>query len=80
MTAVAMEPRVSPLDPETGIVRWAVDISDEPGEPTIFNCSTKMAETRTFMPVGCFDANECPNGDCTSRLPNTSSRSSTSSK
>jgi ribosomal protein S12 methylthiotransferase accessory factor len=47
----------SPLDAETGIVRWVVDIADDPGEPAIFNCSAKMAETRTFMPLGCFDAN-----------------------
>ena len=47
----------SPVDEETGIVRWLVDISDDPGEPAIFNCSTKMADTRRFMPLGCFDSN-----------------------
>jgi ribosomal protein S12 methylthiotransferase accessory factor len=53
----AVQERPTPVDDRTGILRYIVDISDDPGEPAIFNCSTKMADTKTFMPLGCFDSN-----------------------
>jgi ribosomal protein S12 methylthiotransferase accessory factor len=52
-----------PLDPDrvvdsvTGIVRWVSDIPVDPGEPEIFNCSVKMADTGAYLPLRCFDRN-----------------------
>ena len=37
-----------------------------PGSRTCGGCPEKFAGNGY---VGCFDANECPNGDCSSRLP-----------
>jgi ribosomal protein S12 methylthiotransferase accessory factor len=50
-------PQQFAVDPETGIVRWIVEISDDPGEPAIFNYSTKMADTSVYLPLGCYDIN-----------------------
>lgn len=45
------------LDPDTGIVRYVAEIPCEPGEPALLNYSAKMANTLTYLPVACYDAN-----------------------
>lgn len=47
----------SPVDDLTGLVRWVLDIPAEPGEPTIFNASVKMAETTVYNEHPCYDNN-----------------------
>lgn len=56
MTATAYPPEAV-LDPETGIVRYVAEIPAEPGEPPLLNYSAKMANTVTYLPLGCYDAN-----------------------
>jgi ribosomal protein S12 methylthiotransferase accessory factor len=45
------------IDSLTGIVRWVADLPIDPGEPEIFNCSVKMADTGVYQPLRCFDRN-----------------------
>ncbi|MGW6129869.1 YcaO-like family protein [Cellulomonas sp. NPDC055163] len=47
----------SPVDDLTGLVRWVLDIPAEPGEPTIFNASVKMAATTVYNEHPCYDNN-----------------------
>ncbi|MFS0701753.1 YcaO-like family protein [Cellulomonas sp. 179-A 4D5 NHS] len=47
----------SPVDDLTGLVRWVLDIPTEPGEPTIFNASVKMAATTVYSEHPCYDNN-----------------------
>ena len=45
------------IDSLTGIVRWVSDIPLDPGEPEIFNYSSKMCDSKKYFPVGCYDRN-----------------------
>jgi len=48
---------LSPVDHATGLIRWVFDIPVEPGEPTIFNASVKMADITRYNPHPCYDNN-----------------------
>ena len=56
-SAGALGPPPSPVDELTGLVRWLLEIPVEPGEPRIFNCSVKLAETHRYLPAACYDMN-----------------------
>ncbi|MDQ4067797.1 MAG: YcaO-like family protein, partial [Thermoproteota archaeon] len=47
----------SVIDSETGIISWLAEIYPEPGQPEIFNYSTKMADTSKYLPIRCYDKN-----------------------
>lgn len=52
-----MNALLSPVDERTGLIRWVFDIPIEPGEPTIFNASVKMADTSRYSPYDSYDNN-----------------------
>jgi ribosomal protein S12 methylthiotransferase accessory factor len=48
---------LSAIDERTGLIRWVFDIPIEPGEPTVFNASVKMADTTRYSRQPCYDNN-----------------------
>ncbi len=59
---MACEPRISRsantvVDNETGIIRWVAEVPQDPGDPGIFNYSTKMADTGQYLPLLCYSNN-----------------------
>lgn len=48
---------LSPVDERTGLIRWVFDIPVEPGEPSIFNASVKMADTGRYSGNPSYDNN-----------------------
>lgn len=48
---------LSPVDERTGLIRWVFDIPIQPGEPRVFNCSVKMADTVRYTSLPCYDNN-----------------------
>lgn len=50
-------PHLSPVDERTGLIRWVFDIPVEPGEPSIFNVSVKMADTGSYSTHSSYDNN-----------------------
>jgi ribosomal protein S12 methylthiotransferase accessory factor len=54
---VTVDHPVSLVDDRTGLIRWVLDIPIEPGEPTIFNASIKMAQTTCYNLHPCYDNN-----------------------
>ncbi len=57
MTSATQFGATGVLDSETGIVRYVAEIPSEPGETSLLNYSAKMADTLTYLPLSCFDAN-----------------------
>jgi len=46
-----------PVDAVTGIIRFVLDLPMDPGEPTIFNSSVQLADTRVLGAGSCYDEN-----------------------
>jgi ribosomal protein S12 methylthiotransferase accessory factor len=47
----------APVDARTGLIRWVFDLPIQPGEPAIFNCAVKMADTIRYLSRPCYDNN-----------------------
>lgn len=49
--------RPSPVDERTGLIRWVFDLPMEPGEPRVFNCSARLADTTRYTSAPVYDDN-----------------------